>query len=173
MSDIRKAMQEELARHFEDGETVKYMYFDVECEAYVETYGEEMEWQDMGVPTHKDGCVWAASLTGTADYSLFGGKPKKVKAVYSAFTLSKENNSGEFSANVNGVDLVETNAGLQMTFKHLSPVMIAWTEYPAAAQLEAPDMPSTGDSSSLPGLFILLGLSIAAMGAMKLRRREN
>lgn len=64
---------------------------------------------------------------------------------------------------------------VKVEFNHLTPVVFAWVPGipPVAAPLEAPDMPSTGDSSSLPGLFILLGMSVAAMGAMKLRRREN
>jgi len=71
--------------------------------------------------------------------------------------------------------IVDDGKKVKVTFNHLTPVVFAWVPGvpPVAAPLEAPDMPSTGDSSSLPGLFVLLGMSMAALGAMKLRRREN
>ena len=80
---------------------------------------------------------------------------------------------------------VENNkTSAEITFDHLTPIAIAWIPAaeppvvvpPVAAPLLPPaaaDMPSTGDSSSLPGMFILLGMSMAAFAAMKLRRRED
>lgn len=68
--------------------------------------------------------------------------------------------------------LAKNGESVDIDFHHLTPVVFAWIpdNTPVAAPL---DVPQTGDSSSLPGLFILLGMSVAAMGAMKLRRREN
>jgi len=37
----------------------------------------------------------------------------------------------------------------------------------------AENLPATGDDGNLAMLFVLLGVSVAALGAMKLRRREN
>ena len=106
----------------------------------------------------------------TADFasSFFGGD--KIKQIVAGFY-----NYGNYFVQGYDCDLAADGMSVNVKFDHLTPVIFAWIpdNTPVAAPLQAPDMPSTGDSSSLPGLFILLGMSIAAMGAMKLRRREN
>jgi len=179
LKDIKENMLNKMSSYFEDGAIVKYMFFDAEAEVWAtcKESGTDKEpidhWHAINVPDRTDShnhLVWADSAMGTVDYSYFDGPLTGIKMIYSDYNIRSVDGEYVLFQNTEEVPIKLTNAGVQMTFNHLSPVMIAWTEAPVSAPL---DVPETGDSSSLPGLFILLGMSVAAMGAMKLRRREN
>lgn len=171
-AQLAQMLKEEMLKAMEayfDGE-FNYALYDVEAKV-MDLYGE---YWSMDVPERSDGRsgLWASSATGTVGNEHFGGAVDKVVALYATF--SGDNNPPTLTIQpVKSAKIV--NDGVEMTFDHLSPVMIAWTNKPVAAPLQPPveGLPQTGDSSSLPGLFILLGMSLAAFGAMKLRRREN
>lgn len=156
--DIKKHIKETFG-----SENYKYMYFDA--------------WsldEDGIIEVPRD----VAELTKEFDASFFGERGiEQFMAFYYSGNTSEDYKPGKLADYTTAV--VDGKKKVRVVFNHLTPVVFAWIpgepEYgPAvAAPLQAPDMPSTGDSSSLPGLFILLGMSIAAMGAMKLRRREN
>ena len=169
-NDVQQAMSQALSSYFTEDELVQKVFLICEAEAFVKMQDGENSWHYMQVGSDTDRRVWADRVTGTISYDHFGGQVKKVKALYADVNIAQ---GGVLQIKIDDAGATITDDGVEVSFDHLSPVMIAWTLEPVAAPLEAPDMPSTGDSSSLPGLFILLGLSIAAMGAMKLRRREN
>jgi len=174
LSEIKEAMKAEMSGYFNDGDIVNYMFLDAEGEAMTIYESQAQGWNKMNVPEQGEGVdqkIWAASVAGIVDYSHFGHAVKKMQVLYSTYTITTTNKSNDtLNLIIDKVPIQMTDDGVQMTFNHLSPVMIAWTEAPVSAPL---DVPETGDSSSLPGLFLLLGMSVAAMGAMKLRRREN
>lgn len=171
-AQLAQMLKEEMLKAMEayfDGE-FNYALYDVEAKVM---YGRDNEYWSMDVPKRRDDRpgLWASSATGTVGNEHFGGAVDKVVALYATF-------SGYGNPPTLTIQPVESakivDGGVEMTFTHLSPVMIAWTNKPIAAPLQPPveGLPQTGDNSSLPGLFILLGMSVAAFGAMKLRR-EN
>jgi len=166
---LKNAMYAEISKNFA-GIEFKYMFYDVEATTQMTIEGGGDEWYPMDVPkrnkSNQSG-VWAESVTGTLGYKYFGGAVDQVVAYYAEFETPVHSNNLKIEK-VKSVEIV--NDGVKMTFNHLSPVMIAWTNKAVAAPV---NVPQTGDSSSLPGLFILLGMSVAAFGVMKLRRREN
>ena len=160
--EFRNDIKEHIKKTF-GSENYKYMYFD----AWSLDEGEEIE-----VPHRVD------KLTKEFDASFFGERGiEQFMAFYYNGSKVEDYEAGKLADYTTAV--VDGKKKVRVVFDHLTPVVFAWIpgepEYgPAvAAPLQAPDMPNTGDNSSLPGLFILLGMSAAAFGAMKMRRREN
>lgn len=150
-----------------NGETMYYAIMNAQAQIKSEN-GDN--WEDTNIPAQTGDDHQYQSLETTIPFDLFGFDSNDRIA---AFVASTDNNEENVTTEKCYDRMKSEGAG--MLFPHLTPMIFAWVpqEGPAAAPLEAPDMPSTGDNGNLAMLFVLLGVSVAALSAMKLRRREN
>ena len=141
----------------------KVMYYDAEA------YAQDDRPLNVGTYFDNDNNPNVDSVTVEFDSAFFGGDQiKKILVVYHDGRRNGVRGVREY-------EVTNNTTSVKVKFNHMTPIAFAWIpeETPVAAPLEAPDMPSTGDDGNLAMLFVLLGVSVAALGAMKLRRREN
>lgn len=152
-----------------NGETMYYAIMNAQAQIKSEN-GDD--WKNTNIPAQEGDEHQYKQLGATIPFDLFGFDSNDRIAAFVASANDPEQWNDVKTASC--YDRVNSK-GAGMLFPHLTPMIFAWVpqEGPVAAPLEAPDMPSTGDNGNLAMLFVLLGVSVAALSAMKLRRREN